>query len=128
MSEHMRADPLRKLFPGIEQLRIELVFSDPNSQLAQPSSQLRTLFSSAPAFFRFSCPCADCDGEFDLTEAVTELITSASGLKRAASSTGHLMCQGTRFRDHAVLHSSCPMQLRFQLLSERHRSEQRPDN
>lgn len=123
MIEHLRAEPLRKLFPEIEQLRIELVFSDPKTHLAQPSPQLRTLFSAAPAFFRFSCPCADCDGDFNLTDAVTSMIASSAGRKHAVSLTGHLSCHGVRFRDHPVLHSSCPMQLSFQLLSRAARSE-----
>lgn len=118
MLEHLRAAPLRKLFPEIHQLRIELLFSDPKTHFPQPSSQLRTLFAAAPAFFRFSCPCADCDGDFDLTDAVTAMITGPTERQRATSITGHLSCQGVRFRDHAVLRSCCPMQLNFQLLSE----------
>ena len=121
MGEHMRAGPLRKLLPDIEQLRIQLVFSDPNTRFAQPSSQLRTLFAAAPAFFRFSCPCADCDGDFDLTDAVTSLVTSVAGRKHVGSLEGHLSCHGVRFRDHARLQVPCPMQLSFQLLSEPHR-------
>jgi len=116
--DHLRAEPLRKLFPEIQQLRIELSFTDPKTDFPQPSSQRHTLFAAAPAFFRFSCPCADCDGDFDLTDAVTAMITGPTGRKRATSITGHLSCQGVRFRDHAVLHSCCPMQLSFQLLSE----------
>jgi hypothetical protein len=118
MIEHVRAEPLRKLFPQIQQLRIELFFTDPKTHFPQPSSQLRTLFAAAPAFFRFSCPCADCDGDFDLTDAVTAMITGPTGRKRAASITGQLSCQGVRFRDHAVLHTGCAMQLNFQVLSE----------
>jgi hypothetical protein len=118
MIEHQHAEPLRKLFPEIHQLRIELFFTDLKTHFPQPSSQLRTLFAAAPAFFRFPCPCADCDGDFDLTDAVTAMITGPTGRKRAASITGHLSCQGVRFRDHAALHSSCAMQLSFQLLSE----------
>ena len=122
LGEHMRAGPLRELLPEIEQLRIQLVFSDPNTKCAQPSSQSRTLFAAAPAFFRFSCPCADCDGDFDLTDAVTSLITSLAGLKHVGSFAGHLSCRGMRFRDHAQLQIPCPMQLSFQLLTEPHRT------
>lgn len=116
--EHLRAEPLRKLFPEVQQLRIELFFSDSNTHLPQPSPQLHTLFAAAPAFFRFSCPCADCDGTFDLTDAVTTVIASPAGRKRQASLTGQLSCHGMRFRGHALLHSACPIQLSFQLLSE----------
>ena len=123
MNEHLRADPLRKLFPEIEQLRIELLFHDPETDLPPPSPQLRTLFSAAPAFFRFACPCADCDGDFDLTDAVATLIAKSAGRKRAASFTGQLVCHGVRFRDRAVHQSSCSMQLSFQLLVEPRRTQ-----
>jgi hypothetical protein len=122
-SEHLRAEPLRKLFPDFAQLRIELLFHDPETHLPPPSPQLRTLFPAAPAFFRFACPCADCDGEFDLTEAVTALMTSSAGRTRATSSAGHLSCRGVRFRDHAEHQSSCSMQVSFQLRAERSRTE-----
>lgn len=123
MSEHLRADPLRKLFPDIEQLRIELLFHDPETDLPPPSPQLRTLFSAAPAFFRFACPCADCDGDFDLTDTVITLIKKSADRKRAASFAGQLSCRGVRFRDRAVHQSSCSMQLSFQLLAEPRRTQ-----
>ena len=122
-SEHLRADPLRKLFPDIEHLRIELLFHDPETHLPPPSPQLRTLFSAAPAFFRFACPCSDCDGDFDLTDAVTTLITNSAGRNRATSCTGQLSCHGVRFRDHALHQSSCSMQLSFKLRAEPRRTE-----
>lgn len=121
VSERLRAATLRSLFPQIDQLRIELVFSDRNTR-SPPSPQRHTLYSAAPAFFRFACPCADCDGDFDLTAAVTALITDATERKRPASSGGHLPCHGVRFRDHAVYQSSCPMQLSFQLHFEPRRA------
>lgn len=123
MSDHVRAGPLRDLSPEIERLRIQLVFSNPKAQSAQPSSQLRTLFPSAPAFFRFSCPCADCDGDFDLTSAVSSLITNLAGHKHVASFAGQLSCHGVQFRDYAGLQTPCPMQLSFQLLSEPHHTD-----
>jgi hypothetical protein len=122
-SEHVRADPLRKLFPDIEQLRIELHFHDPETHLPPPSPQLRTLYPAAPAFFRFACPCADCDGDFDLTDAVTTLITNSAGRKRATLFTGQLSCHGVRFRDHALHQASCSMQLSFRLRAEPRRTE-----
>jgi hypothetical protein len=120
MSEHQRAAPLSKLFPQIEQLRIELVFNDPNARSPPPSPQLRTLYSAAPAFFRFTCPCADCDGDFDLTEAVTALITGGAGRKRVSSLDGQLRCQGVRFRDHTGHQTACQMQLSFRLRIQPH--------
>jgi hypothetical protein len=122
MNEHLRADSLSKLFPEIEQLRIELVFNDPNARSPPPSPQLRTLYAAAPAFFRFACPCADCDGVFDLTEAVTTLITTGAGPKAVARFDGCLSCLGVRFRDRAVHQIGCQMKLSFRLCSEPHRS------
>jgi hypothetical protein len=122
LSEHLRAEPLRKIFPGFEQLRIELLFHDPQTHLPPPSPQLRTLFPAAPAFFRFACPCADCDGEFDLTDAVTTLMTNPASRTRATSFSGQLSCKGVRFRDHVVHQSSCSMQVSFQLLAEPRRT------
>jgi hypothetical protein len=120
MNEHLRAATLNKVFPEIEQLRIELVFNDPGARSPPPSSQLRTLYAAAAAFFRFACPCADCDGYFDLTDAVNRLIREGSGRKRAASFEGHLSCQGVRFRDHAAHQAGCQMQLSFKLRAEAH--------
>jgi hypothetical protein len=117
VSERLHAPRLRNHFPEIERLCIELVFDDPDGRLPSPSPQLHTLHSAASAFFRFPCPCADCDGDFDLTSVVTMLITRTAGAKRAASLGGHLSCNGVRFRDHAA-HRTCPMQLDFQLLAE----------
>lgn len=123
MSEHLCAATLSQLFPEIEQLRIELVFNDPDARSPPPSPQVRTLYSAASAFFRFACPCADCDGDFDLTDAVTTLITNGAGRrKRAASLEGHLSCHGVRFRDHALHQTCCHMQLSFQLRIEPHRA------
>ena len=120
MSEHQRAATLRNLFPEIEELRIELVFRDPAAR-APPSPQLHTLYSAATAFFRFACPCADCDGDFDLTDAVTTLVANSAGRKRASSISGQLSCQGMRFRDHGTHQASCSMQLSYQIHSKARR-------
>ena len=117
MSEHQQAATLRKLFPEIEQLRIELVFNDPTAR-APPSPQRHTLYSAAAAFFRFACPCADCDGDFDLTDAVTTLISNSTGRKRTSSIAGQLSCHGMRLRDHGTPQTVCSMQLSYRLYSE----------
>ena len=76
MGERTRSAPLRDVFPDVDQLRIELIFNDTSAYT--PSPQLHTLYPAAPAFFRFACPCADCDGDFDLTGAVASLIESTA--------------------------------------------------
>ena len=116
MNERTRSPPLREVFPNVDQLRIELVFNDASAFI--PSPQLHTLYPAASAFFRFACPCADCDGDFDLTDAVASLLLESSAGRRRidASSTGRMDCQGVRLRDMAG-QKVCPMQLSFRLVS-----------
>src|SRR5579872_6706386 len=92
--ERADAATLRKTFPDVEQLRVELTFSD--SRARSPSPQVHTLYPAAPAFFRFPCPCPDCDGDFDLSAVVKQLLTGPSSCERKLS--GQLSCGGTRFR------------------------------
>jgi len=115
LNERTRCAPLREVFPNVDQLRIELVFNDASAFV--PSPQLHTLYPAASAFFRFACPCADCDGDFDLTAAVAALLESSAGRRRIdASSSGRMDCQGVRLRDMAG-QKGCPMQLSFRLVS-----------
>jgi hypothetical protein len=116
MNERTRSAPLREVFPNVDQLRIELVFNDASAFI--PSPQLHTLYPAASAFFRFACPCADCDGDFDLTDAVASLLLESSAGRRRvdASSSGRMDCQGVRLRDMAG-QKVCPMQLSFRLIS-----------
>ncbi len=116
--ERQRTLSLNKLFPNIERLRIELAFHDPHSTTSQPSSQLHTLYPAATAFFRFVCPCADCDGDFDLSEAVAKAAAIASEAEEPASQHGQLDCAGHRFPEHTELRARCPIQLRYDLLIE----------
>jgi hypothetical protein len=115
MLERTRSAPLREMFPDVDQLRIELVFDDASAFI--PSPQLHTLYPAASAFFRFACPCADCDGEFDLSGAVASLLENSTGRERIdVSSGGRMHCPGVRLRDMAG-QRICPMQLRFRLVS-----------
>jgi hypothetical protein len=111
LKERAQASPLRDVFPQAGQLRVELNFSDPRAQ--SPSPQVHTLYPAAPAFFRFPCPCADCDGDFDLTAAVQSLLTGSSARQRTLS--GQASCDGARFRGPAD--TACSMQLTFRLAS-----------
>lgn len=111
LKERAQAPPLRDAFPQVGQLRAELTFSDPRAQ--SPSPQVHTLYPAAPAFFRFPCPCADCDGDFDLTAAVKSLLNGATTRQRAVS--GQVVCDGARFRGPAD--TACSMQLAFRLVS-----------
>jgi hypothetical protein len=113
--QRTRTPALRVVYPDVGHLRIELVFSDPSANT--PSPQFHTLFPAAPAFFRFACPCADCDGDFDLTVAVKTALESPNWRKQGAVSTSDVLpCRGTRLHQKSE-DKSCSMQLRFKLLA-----------
>jgi hypothetical protein len=115
LSDRTRSPALRTVFPQIGQLRIELTFSDDASAHTH-SPQQHTLYPSAPAFFRFACPCADCDGDFDLTQAVASLVEARNGRRIDGSAEGQLSCQGVRLREMGG-QRPCSMQLSFRLIS-----------
>jgi hypothetical protein len=107
-----RAQPMRAAFPAVGMLRIELNFHDQTARV--PSAQQHTLFPAAQAFFRFACPCSECDGEFDLTPAVSTLL--AGGSRKARNSSSSIKCQGVRLQGHPNS-QPCSIELRFQLAS-----------
>jgi hypothetical protein len=110
-----RTAALRDVYPEVGQLRIELVFKDPGANT--PSPQQHTLFPAAPAFFRFACPCADCDGDFDLSAAVSSALESPTWRKRSAvTSSDMLACHGVRLHQRTD-NKTCSMQLHFKLLA-----------
>jgi hypothetical protein len=112
MKERTQAGPLRQAFPQIEQLRIELSFSDARGRAHSP--QVHTLYPAARAFFRFACTCVDCDGDYDLVGAVAALLQSAS--KGTQTVRGTLTCDGAR-RDLPRGGSSCAIRLDYELTS-----------
>src|SRR5215467_10293588 len=67
---------MRAAFPTVRQLRIELKFE--GSQPNTPASQSHVLYPPARAFFGYPCPYADCDGHFDLGEAVKAALADKS--------------------------------------------------
>jgi len=120
LNERTRAPALRSLYPDLGQLEIELVFDDFGAPT--PSPQLRTLYPAAPAFFRFPCPCTDCDGDFDLSAAVAALVEKSSKRKPiSGSASGTLTCLGVRLRDRAD-NKSCTMGVSYKLVALPHGS------
>jgi hypothetical protein len=113
-SDRDRSPPLRTAYPQVEQLRIELSFLDRSAR--SPSPQLHIMFPPARAFFRFACPCSECDGEFDLSGAVATLIGEGSATRRNSgrSTSDNLSCEGIRLRNH-VSSRPCPIAMKFRL-------------
>lgn len=109
LHERTRSVAMRDAFPKMEQLRIELAFGDAGGR--PPSPQVHTLYPAAAAFFRFACPCADCNGDFDLSDAVSALAKSG-----VLGSRGQLVCDGTR-RDRPLGSTACSLRLDYRLTS-----------
>lgn len=90
--ERAAAQVLRTAFPALQHLRIELSFCGPTSNAPTPQSHV--LYPPARAFFAYRCPYSDCDGQFDLGDAVRA--ASANATHRAQ---GVLKCSGSRGRE-----------------------------
>jgi hypothetical protein len=99
------AQPMRSAFPAVQLLHIELVFEDPESQ--PPAAQAHALHPPAPAFFAFPCPYANCNGSFDLSEAVRRMMKATS-----SQAAGVLDCSGMRTRD-GVAKRACGVHVRY---------------
>jgi len=116
LRQRMQTPALRQVFPEVGHLRIELSFDDVIAH--RPSPQQHTLFPAAAAFFRFVCPCTDCDGDFDLKPAVTALLKNATWRKHdSITASGKLSCDGVRIRDRGTEHKACSIQLNYKLIA-----------
>lgn len=107
-AERMRRDrasaaTLRAAFPNVELLRLELSF---RAAANAPTAQSHLLHPPARAFFRFPCPYADCDGQFDLASAVQAALADP-----AHQTQGRLECAGTR--NHSDSRRPCQLQLDY---------------
>lgn len=101
------AQPLRAAFPAVHALRLELKFEGPVANV--PATQAHVLYPPAAAFFEFACPYADCDGRFDLTQAVE------STLRRSGPQAhGVLECSGLRVRQRGA-REPCGLRLEYQI-------------
>lgn len=101
------AQPLRAAFPAVQALRLDLRFEGPATNV--PATQAHVLHPPAAAFFEFACPYADCDGRFDLTQAV-------EGTLRRSGQHAHgvLECSGLRMRQLGA-REPCGLRLEYQL-------------
>ena len=110
IKERTQAASLRQTFPRIEHLRIELNFIDARGRAHSP--QVHTLYPAARAFFRFACTCNDCDGDYDLGDAVSVLLKGSS--KGTRTARGTLLCDGAR-RDLPRDGNTCSIRIDYQL-------------
>jgi hypothetical protein len=112
MRERQRRDrtatpQIRARYPALDSLQVEFEFSDLGKFV--PSPQMTVFHPSAPAFFCFACPFGDCDGEFDLTNAID--LTARSG---QSHTSGAVLCAGTRHRAAA-----CTLRLEYSISPHR---------
>jgi hypothetical protein len=97
---------LRQLYPQIAELRVDIEFEDGSSWA--PSAQSFSYFPAARGFFRYSCPCHACSGEFDLTAAVAKLVGGGSRSLRI-----DIPCEGRRARENEAI--ACSMRARVSI-------------
>jgi hypothetical protein len=109
------APPLRTLFPGVDELRIDLEFAQEFG--FSPSNQVRVLHPAARASFRYPCPFPGCNGWFDLEWPIQALLQ-----RRGKSLTAQLHCAGVRPRDRA-LGKHCQLQMKYRIAATYARSE-----
>ena len=88
------AEAISSAYPKIATLGLELHFEGPDARV--PTDQVHVMHPPARAFFEFSCPYSDCDGQYSLGDAVRAALATSR-----KSSTGVLECSGTRVKDHS---------------------------
>jgi hypothetical protein len=104
---YLNTRPMRDEFPRMEQLILQLIFSDASGQSSY-SPQLLTFAPAATAFFEIPCPSAMCmGGGFDLGSVIWKL----SG-RAGHETSGRLDCQGRDSTDERDPHY-CPLQLHY---------------
>lgn len=110
-NDRLQAPAMRSRYANIAKLQIDLSFA--GTSRPPPSPQSHSYFPPARAFFRFACPCSECDGEFDLSASVAELAEVKRPSARTAS--GRMSCEGVHFRERATA-NPCPMALSWRLV------------
>jgi hypothetical protein len=85
------APTLRQFLPAAAQVWVELTF-DMDARLA-PAPRLFTVYPPAQAHFVYACPFGDCDGTYDLNEAVFAVLRAGT-----CEATGVLHCMGRKAR------------------------------
>lgn len=94
VSERQRRDRaaapvLRTRYPDLLSLKLDFEFDDQTAFL--PSPLVTVIHPPARAYFCFACPYSDCDGEFNLTSAVAQMVGA-----RETVVEDKMRCSGTR--------------------------------
>lgn len=101
------APRLRATYPSVEQLRFDLFFEGGGARTPVP--QAHVMHPPARAYFSFPCPCADCDGWFDLAAAAQATVDGPTHRIE-----GVLACTGSRGSESASK-TPCRLRLRYTL-------------
>jgi hypothetical protein len=115
--DRSRTAPLREIYPRLAEVYVEFEFEDGTTRA--PSSTAYSYFPAANGFFRFSCPCYSCNGEFDLSAHVAEL-ANETGRKQRTRRV-QVSCTGLRVREMSV-HEPCPVCARIRVSATPHAS------
>jgi len=100
---------VRERFPRVEQLVLDMAFSDPKA-IGRYSAQMRSFSAPAKAFFAFACPRTLCvHGGFDLDPLIVTLLNS-----HRTSVSGILKCHGWVHPEHTES-ARCLLQMHYQL-------------
>jgi len=98
---------LREKFPQVEQLVLELSFTDPTG-VGKHSPQVHTLGPAARAYFEVPCPCSAClSGGFDLSGVISDMLA-----RRGRIAAGKSNCGGWQDRGRIGEHR-CQLQLSY---------------
>jgi hypothetical protein len=116
---YAQALSLRERFPRIEQLIVDMTFTDTRG-FGTYSPRMHSFSPSAKAFFAIACPRTLCvDGGFDLDALVVKLLRNSM-----KSATGTLECAGHMRPGHAgqgpcMLQMSYRFEIRYALAARR---------
>lgn len=116
--DRSQADLLRSAWPKVEILRLQFTFDD--GTRLPPSTQLHQFNPPARSFYRFPCPFADCSGEYDLSDIVTQTFKSNRGEIHQLFS-----CEGIRARDR-ITGYACGLKLDTKVIVQ-YKKEERKD-
>ena len=100
---------LREEFPQVEQLVLEMHFTDPRG-IVHYSPQMHSFSPGARAFFAVACPCSMCiDGGYDLAPVIAQMMDRGD-----EDAAGTMECPGWQHPDRAEQHR-CRVRMHYHL-------------